>query len=264
MYYTVIGSTGFLGSRLCASLKKLGLEFWAPEKQSKEILARELGCVFYCAGLTADYSKVPFDTIRAHVSYLSYILEKGKYDHLVYLSSTRLYDSTKLEIANEDAILKFSTSNPHHLYDLSKALGENLCMTTNYEKTSIARLSCVYDWMPNAPGFLSSILSRIRHESEFLLDSSSGHCRDYISLNDTVSSLISIGRNQTSGIINVASGRNVYNHEIADYLLAFGYKIKFSKYGDDISLPTCNIDRLKKMNIKPRDVFENIRDYLEV
>jgi UDP-glucose 4-epimerase len=264
MDYTVIGSKGFIGSRLCTSLKKLGLEYWAPEKQSEEILSRELGCVFYCAGLTADYSEVPFDTIRAHVSYLSHILEKGKYDHLVYLSSTRLYDTAELEIANEDAILKFSTLNPSHLYDLSKALGENLCMTASYEKTSIARLSSVYDWMPNAPGFLSGILSRIRYETEFLLESSSGYCRDYISLNDTVSALISIGRNQTSGIINVANGRNVYNHEIADYLSKFGYKIKFSKYEDDIILPTCNVDRLKKMNIKPRDIFENIRDYLEV
>ena len=44
-------------------------DVYAPAKGDPELLERDLGTVFYCAGLTADYDRRPFDASSPrHVS----------------------------------------------------------------------------------------------------------------------------------------------------------------------------------------------------
>ncbi|WP_333699462.1 NAD-dependent epimerase/dehydratase family protein [Rivihabitans pingtungensis] len=124
--YTVLGASGFVGQRLVSELTRRGADFWVPARQAPEILQQPLGVVFYCIGLTADYAQRPFDTVAAHVSYLARILEEAQFEHIVYLSSTRLYDGLPIAEGRGDTPLSLSPNNPRHLYDLSKALGENL------------------------------------------------------------------------------------------------------------------------------------------
>ena len=86
-----------------------------------------MGTVFYCAGLTSDYAVRAHDTVSAHVCLLNELLQGGNFETLVYLSSTRLYDSLGPYAVDEDSALALNPANPRHLYDLSKALGEALC-----------------------------------------------------------------------------------------------------------------------------------------
>jgi len=257
--YTVLGSTGFIGKALVRELGRRGVGFWAPQRQSPDIFRRPLGVVFYCIGLTADYAQRPFDTVEAHVSYLARILEYADFEHIIYLSSTRLYDGLDIKLARGDTFLHVNPQNPRHLYDCSKALGENLCQIAACSRSSVARLSCVYDPGPTSPGFLSELLQRIRHERAFTLDSSPGYCRDYITLNDTVESLIAMGEQRACGTFNVASGVNTSNQEIADTLRPLGVDISFSREGGKIEqLPRADIEGLLGLGVSPAGTLSTL------
>ncbi len=175
--YTVIGGGGFVGSRLALFLRAAGHAVFVPLRDDPRLFTQPLGRVLYCAGLTADFAARPFDTVQAHVSLLARVLQESDFVHLVYLSSTRLYDSlgeNHGNLAEESLPLLLDVDEPRHLYDLSKALGENLCLTTAGNRAAVARLSNVYDWQKDAPGFLSVWLQRASVQKSLELDSAGG------------------------------------------------------------------------------------------
>ena len=257
-HYTVLGGTGFVGRQVAQTLSASGIPCYVPTKGSEEIFERDLGRVFFCIGLTADYVSRPFDAVNAHVSYLARVLEEAKFERIVYLSSTRLYDGQLS--GQEDASLLLNPTKPRHLYDLSKAMGENLCMVASGNRGRVARLSNVYAAAAGAPGFLSDLLARLKKERDFTLDSSPDFNRDYISLDDVVRGLKAILDSEESQIVNVASGENITNGELATYLNHLGCNIKF-RNDQKIEHPpvVCDISRLQKLHVHPLPV----RDYLD-
>jgi len=255
---TIIGARGYVGRKLHQSLVEQGFQVYAPDKNDPALFERDLGQVFYCAGLTADYLQRPFDTVEAHVSLLARLLAKARFERLVYLSSTRLYDSQPGDLADEASPLLVSPSNPRHLYDLSKALGENLCLTIAGQRTAIARLACVYDESPDAEGFLSTTLARARQAKSFTLDSNSTAVRDYIHLDDVVASLQAILFQDGQGIFNVASGVNVSNAELAQIFAQSGWELSFQHKQPLTPPPTCSIDHLRALGLSPRPVGDVI------
>ncbi|QDZ28098.1 NAD(P)-dependent oxidoreductase [Noviherbaspirillum sp. UKPF54] len=261
--YTVIGASGFVGTRLVAALRQDGHQVYTPQRGDIELFSRELGQVIYCAGLTADYAARPFDTVEAHVRLLSRILQEAHFSHLIYLSSTRLYDSSGAERGKEDSDLVLNPANPRHLYDLSKALGENLCLTVAGTRAAIARLSCVYDWAPCAPGFLSEWLQRAAVEKRFCLDSGTGVVRDYIHLDDVVASLRALSDGAVTGIVNVASGENVSNAELVGVFARNGWDISLSRETAPQRAARCDVARLASIWKQPRLVRDVVQSYLK-
>ena len=138
---TLIGGHGFIGSHLLEELKKTHWDVLVSEKNDPRLLTEELGHVFYCAGLTADFRQRPFDTVHAHVSDVASILQKSAFKSLTYLSSTRVYSgaiSTK-----EDAVLQVNPTDANDLYNLSKLMGESICLQSG-KNVRVVRLSNVY------------------------------------------------------------------------------------------------------------------------
>ena len=262
MRCTVIGGAGFVGRRLADTLRRAGHEVWVPARGDRALLTRELGHVFYCAGLTADYAARPYDTVTAHVTLLSDVLRANRYQHLIYLSSTRLYDSSQLPQGDEAAALTLQPANPRALYDFTKGLGENLCLTVAGGRTAVARLSCVFDWAPESPGFLSEWLMRAASERAFQLDSDSGFVRDYIHLDDVVQALTDISTRSAGGIFNVASGENVSNGELAEVFNAAGWDIAMTRKSPTQRAAICSTAALRALGVVPRDVRTVVADYL--
>ena len=91
--FTVIGAGGFIGGRLAAALRARGDSVYAPARGDEGLFDQDLGSVFYCAGLTGDFHVRPFETVEAHVGLLVQVLAKARFERLIYLSSTRVYDS---------------------------------------------------------------------------------------------------------------------------------------------------------------------------
>jgi nucleoside-diphosphate-sugar epimerase len=261
--YTVIGAGGFVGTRLTRVLKDAGLEVFTPVRDDPGLFDRDLGRVFYCAGLTADYLARPFDTVEAHVTLLARLLRDARFERLVYCSSTRLYDWMGPDAGREDEALVLEPFEPRHLYDLSKALGENLCLTQSGGRASVARLACVWDWSDGAPGFLARWMQQARHSRAIALDSASGAVRDYVTLDDTVAALRAMADTGAEGTVNVASGENVSNEELAQVFEAHGWTVALARTTPKQVAPVVAIDRLRGLGIEPVPVRQAIEAQLK-
>lgn len=252
--YTVIGAGGFIGARLVAALRGRGEEVYAPARGDPELFGRELGRVFYCAGLTGDFMVRPFDTVEAHVGLLSHVLRDAKFERLIYLSSTRLYDSLGERGGREDDVLEFDVAAPRNVYDLSKALGENLCLARSGGRAAVARLSNVFDWTDDAGGFLSDLLKRARREKAISLASSPQAGRDYIHADDVIAGLLAMEARAAQGVVNIARGVAISNAEIAEVFAAHGWRLQLTGGEAPPHGPTCDVARLAALGVTARDV----------
>jgi UDP-glucose 4-epimerase len=262
MAVTVIGAQGFVGQRLVSALIARGKTPWTPAKGDPDLLTRDLGVVYYCAGLTADYDARPFDTVEAHASLVSDIIRAGRFERLIYTSSTRLYDGLALAQVDETTPLSIDPTDPRRTYDLSKALGENLVMTRSGGRGAVARLANVFDWQDGAPGFLSEWLIRARTERDLTLDSSPHIARDYIHLDDVVAGLIAMAHARDPGIVNVASGELVTNGQIAEVFTAAGRRVEFTRDGKAAAPPNASAAKLAALGVTPTPVRDVVRRYL--
>ena len=217
---TIVGASGFIGSRLVAHLRREGWQCSAPARHDLAFLDEPLGTVFYCAGLTADFAQRPFDAVRAHAGLLNEVLARGRFDALVYLSSTRLYDrcsSPDAAALDEATPLALDPAEPRHLYDLSKALGESLCLHAGGGRARVARLSCVYGNAGDTDGFLAALLRQLREprlDNVLAVDSTPHAERDYVQVNDVIDALVHIATRGTHAVYNVAGGCNVSNAQL--------------------------------------------------
>ncbi len=245
-FSTVLGARGLVGSHLAYTLQQQGEETWCPDRSEQDqLFKRPLGTVYYCAGLTADFAQRPYDAVEAHVSLLSSILKYAEFERLVYLSSTRLYDSLGAINATEDVTLNFSVADPRHLYDLSKALGENLCLRYSEGRGKVARLSCVLGKSLD-DGFLPGLLKQCLGNEGVKVNSSPHFVRDYIGLDDVVALLINVGQRGTQDIYNVASGLNIENSQVFSVIEQItGCQLQTTSVAT-CAAPLINIQRIKE------------------
>lgn len=263
---TVIGGQGFIGRHLVARLRGRGWDCRVPARNDPLPVEDDMGHVFYCAGLTADYARRPFDTVDAHVCLLNHLLQRGRFESLVYLSSTRLYDSQPAEEGVEEATLVLDPANPRHIYDFSKALGESLCYVAGRGRARVARLSSVYFDHRDEDGFLPSLLRQIidarsrQGALEIQVDSSPAFARDYVHLDDVLDALILIATQGRSVVYNVASGENVSNGALFEALsAASGYRIVPLRHDDAHPPPRVSISKMKgEFGWRPAAVLEKL------
>jgi UDP-glucose 4-epimerase len=268
---TLIGGNGYVGRHLLARLLRDGWACWVPQRDDLKLMHRDLGHVFYCAGLTADYAERPFDTVEAHTSLLNQVLRDTTYTSLVYLSSTRLYDSLGNSLSNtavdENSPLTLNPNNPRHVYDLSKALGESLCRVASNGRARVARLSCVWGGDHGSEGFLPELMRGVlaackkQGESARLRVNSSPHFkRDYVHVDDVIDALIALAAPADFGIYNVAGGRNISNTELFKCVLdASGCTVETTSERTAPALPRISIERMaQNFGWTPTDALQRL------
>ena len=267
---TIIGGDGFVGRGLAGYLRSTGWQCRIPARsESWPQRGHQLGHIFYCAGLTADYLVRPADTVEAHVSLLAQVLQSDAFESLVYLSSTRLYDSVTVESsASEGSSLCISPLNPRHFYDLTKLTGESICHTMGGGRARVARLACVYDGPDDVAGFLPGILKRlvgVRRGDQISVASSPHFSRDYVHRSDVVVSLVDIAVRGTQPVYNVASGENVSNSDLAALIEARGGRKIFFELDNEPKQPAVvDIQRLRnEFGLCPKTVDQQIGPWLD-
>jgi nucleoside-diphosphate-sugar epimerase len=215
MTYTVLGASGFIGSHLVRRLQSQGLDCEAPARGAS-LLGRPLGHVIYCIGLSADWRKRPYETVRAHVSILLDILEKAEFESLLYLSTTRVYAETN--DAHEGAVLGVNFSNPDQLYNTSKIMGESVCLGCPRSHVRVVRMSHVYGDDFASDNFIFSVLRDAVDRKLVKLRTSLESERDYVDVEDVVTLLPLIAASGRQRIYNIASGMNITNRQVVEVL----------------------------------------------
>jgi nucleoside-diphosphate-sugar epimerase len=211
---TVLGGRGFIGGHLVRYLRSLGCACYVPEKGDPEVFERPLGHVIYSAGLTADFRHRPLDTVEAHVCLLQRLVRSSNFDSLTYLSSTRVY--TGVTDTRESAALRANPNDPGDLYNLSKLMGESLCLHCGRaENMKVARLSNIVGLRPDPDIFIDQLLEEGDRTGRVVLRTALESKKDYLFIDDAIDLICRIALSDDAGIYNVASGEGVTNGEIA-------------------------------------------------
>ena len=252
--YTVFGSKGFIGQKMVKVLRLNGHKVWGPNRADPDIYKRPLGHVIYAAGVTADFRTRPFDTVEAHVCFLSKILKEAKFESLIYLSSTRLYSGVSK--GSEDTVLHVQSQDPSDLYNLSKLMGESLCLASGRKNVKIARLSNVLGGGDD--NFIASLFREAR-KGQILLRTALSSKKDYIHVDDVIDLLSVIIKGRHS-IYNIASGQQVMHGQWVEYFVKLtGCKAKVESGSPEISFVPIDISRIREeFSFTPRYIFNDL------
>ena len=213
MSFTILGGSGFVGSHLAARLRAAGEEVFTPERDDDAYLGRELGHVVYCIGVTSDFRSRPLDTVDAHVTTLMPLLRRGRFESLLYLSSTRVY--RRGADGRETATLSLRADVSDDLYNVSKLMGEAVCLASGRPAARVARVSNVYGDGMSPKSFLGAVLSDAVGMARIQFETTLDSCKDYLSLDDLLGLLPRIAATGRHRLYNVASGINVTNGELS-------------------------------------------------
>ncbi|WP_291571679.1 NAD-dependent epimerase/dehydratase family protein [Clostridium sp. UBA4548] len=260
--YTIFGGRGFIGGNIVKKLNENKIEFFIPEKNDESIYEKNLGKVIYCAGVTSDFRERPYDTVDAHVNYLSKVLRYSSFESFVYISSTRVYfNSTR---GSEDVALSVNPHNLDDIFNVSKLLGESLCLNSGKDNVKVARISnvCGDDFTSN--NFIYSIIKDAIEKKEIILNTTLDSEKDYIGIEDVVNMLLRLGHKGNSGIYNVASGKNISNGAIISILKEITKcNVKISESATTIKFPKIEIGKIKsEFNFMPCETDYLIRDLI--
>ena len=169
MKFTIFGGGGFIGRNLSRHLEDRGHKVWIPRRAAEETRGQDLGHVIYAIGLTGDFRLRPFDTVEAHVCKLAELLMAVRVDSWLYLSSTRVYSGSPLqEVAREDIALNV-TPGLDGVYNISKLMGEALCLSLPNKNIRVVRLSNVYGYGQSKHTFLASIIDELVHTGKVVI-----------------------------------------------------------------------------------------------
>jgi len=261
MLYTVLGSSGFIGSHLAEHLLQAGHEVYAPQREELGSFERDLGVVIYAVGLTADFRSRPFDTVRAHVCLLTDILERCRFSSLLYLSSTRVYAGNAA--GNEDARLGVDPQDASDLYNLTKLTGESICRTCGRGNVKVARLSNVIGDDPASGNFLFTLI-REALAGQIVLQSHLESAKDYILIDDVIRLLVSIASDGKQFLYNVASGKNLSHQQVVTTLQQLtGCTVSAAPDLPRFCFPLLSIDRIRdEFGFEPLSVLDRVSTML--
>ena len=243
---TVLGAEGWIGSALVADLKRCQRSVVAiGRSQLQDWLAdhHRQGPVIYAIGLTADFRLRPHDTVQAHVSLLSQVLQREGIKQLLYLSSTRVY--SRSTSTHEDAPVASLSTDRSDLYNLSKLLGEALVLQDQRIGCRVVRLSNVVGLGQPSSTFIGSLLRDARSGALVTIQQSPDSVKDYVALNDVLRLLPLIAEKGRQRLYNLGGGCDTSHAQVAAWLRKQGAEVAFARHPDEgFVFPTLKIDRL--------------------
>lgn len=256
MTWTVLGASGTVGRRLVERLRSQGADVYTPTRGCKEIWHRPLGHVVYAIGLTADFRQRPFDTVEAHVGLLSEVLQHCEFDSLLYLSSTRLY--ARSESATEASEVTVKVQDPSDLYNLSKLMGESLCLQSGRDRVRVVRLSNVVGGDDESSGNFLPVLIREAKAGRIVLRTAIDSAKDYVHIDDVTGVLPLIAEHGTFDMYNVASGVLTEHRQWVDLLqLLTGCVVNVEPNAPSVRFPPVCINRVRdEFGFSPRPALE--------
>ncbi len=228
---------------MVSHLQNQGFEVEFPARGVGDLRGRKLGHVIYSIGLTGNFRKAPRETIEAHVCWMQKLIDGAEFESWLYLSSTRVYGGlNEGTLAREDAALSVRPGLDA-IYNLSKLLGESLCLGDERGTIRVARLANVYGPGQSHHSFLGSVIRDLVRGRKVTIGESPDSSKDYVSIDDVVGVLTAIASRGRERIYNVASGCPVTHQALVDVMRRLGYPVDFAADAATRSFPTIDNTR---------------------
>jgi len=262
--FTVLGGRGFIGRHLVAHLRQQGHEVRAPAR-GEPFAGQPLGHLIYAIGLTGDFRQRPFDTVEAHVGLLGRVLREAQFDSFLYLSSTRVYGGLPADALASEELALPQRPSLEGLYDLSKLLGEALCLAQPNPAIRVVRLSNVYGPGQSRHTFLQMLLDSLAQRGEVEIGEAPESSKDYVALADVLEMLPRIALQGRQRLYNLAAGEAVSHRQLADALQAAGAgRVRFAAAGVTRRFPRIDSGRLREeFAWQPRRLLEQLPALIE-
>lgn len=241
----------------------MNIEYDTPEIHDEHIYENGLGHVIYAIGLTSDFRERPLDTVDAHVCTLQKFIRRAKFESFLYLSSTRIYSGST---AREEDPLIVNPMRFNDLYNISKIMGESICLTSDKDNVRVVRLSNVIGNNFQSNDFLFSIMKDIIKYNKVILHTSYNSEKDYIHVEDVARILTEIAMRGRHRIYNVANGRNI---KVSDILSEFSKKINFevemTSSPQYYSFPVIDISRIREeFQFVPNSILNRLQELISI
>lgn len=258
MKFTVFGAGGFIGANLTRYLGQRGHEVITPSRFELVSHTDHLGHVIYSIGLTGNFRQQPFETVDAHVIALAKRMQRASYDSWLYLSSTRVYGSSCTHGREADKICVSPSQDS--IYDISKLLGESLCVALGRPEVRVARLANVYGVGQSRHTFLGSLLEDVGTGREIVIHEAPESSKDYIAISDVVSLIEKIALSGQHQMYNLASGTSTRHCDLADALRNLTTtSIKFLDGASRRSFPLIDVTRITdEFSFMPRHLLNDL------
>lgn len=181
------------------------------------------------------------------------------FQSFTYISSTRVYYNSNH--GSEERDLVINSNNIEDLYNISKLMGESLCLNCRKKNIKVVRLSNVCGDDFNSNNFLYSIIRDACNKGEIILKTPLDSEKDYIGIKDAVNMIIKVSDSNNYGIYNLGSGENISNKAITDILKEItNCSVKVDDNAKVVKFSNINIDRLKKeFGFQPLETKELIK-----
>lgn len=241
--FTIFGGNGYIGQHLTSFLEQNAHDCFIPKRD--QIPTSQCGHIVYAIGVTADFREKPFETVEAHVCKLLEVLKKCSYSSFLYLSSTRVYEGISEHLTvDETTNLNVNPSNFSCLYNLSKLMGESICLNINNPLVRVVRLSNVYGQDMSSETFLGSLMESSKKYGRVSVYQSKDSGKDYIHVDDVVRIIPKISINGQHRLYNLASGILITHEDIAALFFSRGKILDFEKNAPKLIFPRISVNRL--------------------
>jgi len=262
MKFTILGGAGFIGGAMARHLKASGHDVDIPPRNIESLSGRNLGHVIFAIGMTGNFREHTEATIDAHVNALTKLMKGADYQSWLYLSSARVYGQEGAGTAENTPISL--QPNADTLYDLSKLLGEAVCLGNKNDKVRVVRLSNVFGQGQSPHTFLGSIFQDLRQQGQTIIQESPASAKDYVSVEDLVKIIEQIAINGRERLYNVASGRATTHQQIAEVIKSCGFGISFASNGSKRILPAIDIKKIKEeFGYTPQSILDDLPTLLK-
>ena len=260
--FTILGSSGFIGSNVSKTLKNKNFDCYTPDVRKESLDGKNLGNVIYSLGVS-DFRNKPLDTIEAHICILNKILKNCNFDSLLYISSGRMYYNVDSTLEENSLIGNPNMKND--LYNISKLQGESLCMSMNNPKIKIIRPSNVVGITAPSNLFIPSLIKEAVTTKKIILHSTLDSEKDYVYIDDLVQLIPKIISSNKFQVYNIASGYNISSNKIIDEIIHLtDCKLEIASDAKKFSSGQINIDRIKnEFNFEPTRIIDKIKELVE-
>lgn len=240
--FTIVGGRGFIGRTLAMELRERGADVSVVTHRDS-LGPGAHGHVIYASGVAASAAADPSYAFGAHVEGVRRILDAGRFESLLYLSSTRVYGTSA--DTSEDAVLTVAPASGDDTYRASKIAGEVLCLAQPAAGVRVARLSNVAGPSFESTLFLSDVLRQAAASGRVVMRTTRSAAKDYITVGAACRYLIAIALGGRSRLYNVAQGENVSNGALCDFLAARGIAVEIAPGAADAVTPPIDVRRLR-------------------